>query len=227
MAQVLKPYLGNRILEIGAGMGNMTLQFLPRDHYIASDYDPLHIDYLQALAARRPKLQVCRIDAQDPVDFKPFHESVDTVICLNVLEHLPKAPTALRNMYDALQPGGRALLLVPQGPWLYSPLDKAVDHVKRYTTTDFRAEIEAQGFEVEKTFHFNKMGVLGWAFNGKVLGRSEMARFQLKLYDSMTWLWRRIDRFLPWHGLSLIAVARKPIKSTLTLPTHEALRRVA
>jgi glycosyltransferase involved in cell wall biosynthesis len=225
MAQVLKPYLGNRILEIGAGLGNMTIQFLPRDFYIASDYDQLHLDYLKALTAQRPKLQVARIDAQNPADFKAHRGNIDTVVCLNVLEHLPQAPAALRNMYDVLEPGGRVVLLVPQGQWLYSPLDDAVGHVKRYSTTDFPADIEAQGFVVEKLFHFNKAGVLGWAFNGKVLGRSKMARFQLKAYDSMTWLLKRIDRFLPWHGLSLIAIARKPMKAALSVP--EGQRRAA
>lgn len=218
MADVLKPYLGNRVLEIGAGIGNMSLQFLPRDHYIASDLDSLHLNYLKALTAKRPKLKVAKVDAQCAADFEPHQGDVDTVVCLNVLEHIPDAPAALRNMYNVLQPGGRVIILVPQGRWLYSSLDKALDHVKRYTKRDLTDELTAQGFEVEKLFHFNKMGVLGWALNGRLLGRTKMAKYQLKMYDALTPLWRRIDRLFPWHGLSVIAVARKPERATLTLP---------
>jgi glycosyltransferase involved in cell wall biosynthesis len=227
MADVLRPYLGDRILEIGAGMGNMTLQFLPRDHYVASDLDPLHLDFLRSLMSHRPRLDVAKIDAQQPDDFAPFTGQVDTVVCLNVLEHIPDAAAALRNMYDVLQPGGRLLVLVPQGKWLYGSMDRAVDHVKRYTRRELRDELMAVGFEVEKLLHFNKMGVLGWALNGKLFGRKKMAKYQLKIYDSLVWVWRRIDRLIPWHGLSVIAVAKKPLTDAKTIELPQPLKQAA
>jgi glycosyltransferase involved in cell wall biosynthesis len=227
MADVLRPYLGERILEIGAGMGNMTLQFLPRDNYIASDLDDLHLNYLKSLMAQRPRLSVAKIDAQKPEHFEPYAGQVDTVVCLNVLEHIPDAAAALKNMYDVLQPGGRLLVLVPQGKWLYSSLDRAVDHVKRYTRRELRDELAAVGFEVERTLNFNKMGVLGWALNGKLFGRKKMAKYQLKIYDSLVWVWRRIDRLIPWHGLSVIGIARKPHAATLPLGLPEPLKKAA
>jgi glycosyltransferase involved in cell wall biosynthesis len=224
---VVRPYLGHRILEIGAGLGNMTLQLLPRDHYIASECDPLHLDVLNALAARRPNLQVAPVNAEKPEHFTAFRGGVDTVVCLNVLEHIPDAPAALQNFYDVLSPGGRAIILVPQGKWLYSSLDSAVDHVKRYTRPELTEELTQAGFEVEKLIDFNRMGVIGWALNGKLFGRKQMAKFQLKVFDSLVWLWRRIDNLLPWHGLSLVAVARKPDVATITVPATPPRRAVA
>jgi glycosyltransferase involved in cell wall biosynthesis len=209
----VRPYLGHRVLEIGAGIGNMTVQLLPRETYVASDMDDLHLEVLQNLSLRSLHLKSQRIDAQNPDDFKELQNKVDTVVCLNVLEHIPDSRAALKNMYDVLEPGGRAIILVPQGHWLYSPLDKALEHVKRYTRSELANALSEAGFQVEKTFHFNRIGVAGWALNGKLLRRTRMAKFQLKMFDSLVWLWRRIDWLLPWHGLSIVGVARKPLSS--------------
>jgi glycosyltransferase involved in cell wall biosynthesis len=206
----VRPYLGHRVLEVGAGIGNMTIQLLPRERYIASDLDELHLEILNGLAMRRTQVEVLRIDAQNAADFASIKGAIDTVVCLNVLEHIPDGATALRNMHDALAPGGRLIVLVPQGRWLYSPLDKALEHVKRYTRRELCAELEAAGFEVEKTFHFNRVSVLGWFLNGTVFRRTRMAKYQLKFFDSLVWLWKRVDWLLPWHGLSIVAVGRKP-----------------
>jgi len=220
---VVRPHLGHRVLEIGAGIGNMTIQLLPRERYIASDYDELHLDVLRALAERRTGVEVVRIDAQNPAHFEAYKNEVDSVVCLNVLEHIPDSAAALKNIFNTLKPGGRAIILVPQGPWLYSPLDKALDHVKRYTPQTLSSALTEAGFESMNLFHFNRIGVIGWALNGKLLGRTRMAKYQLKMYDSMVWLWRRIDWLLPWHGLSIVAVATKPTTPIIEKSAHAQL----
>jgi glycosyltransferase involved in cell wall biosynthesis len=206
----VRPYIGHRVLEVGSGIGNMTIQLLPRERYIASDLDDLHLDILNGLAMRRTGVEVLRIDAQRADNFSTINGKIDTVVCLNVLEHIPNGATALKNMYDALEPGGRIIVLVPQGRWLYSPLDKALEHVKRYTRAELTSELAAAGFDVEKTFHFNRVSVLGWFLNGKIFRRTKMAKYQLKFFDSLVWLWRRTDWLLPWHGLSIVGIGRKP-----------------
>lgn len=207
----VRPYMGHRVLEIGAGIGNMTLQLLPRERYIASETDSLHLDVLKSFTQRNTTLEAVPIDAENAADFAPFRGKVDTVVCLNVLEHISDSASALKNMFDVLEPGGRAIILVPQGRWLYCPLDKALDHVTRYTRAELIEALRAAGFLIQKTFHFNRIGVLGWFINGKLLRRTRMAKFQLKVFDSLVWLWRRIDGLLPWHGLSIVAIAKKPL----------------
>jgi glycosyltransferase involved in cell wall biosynthesis len=210
MADTIRTYLGDRVLEVGAGIGNLSTQLMPRLRYIATDFDDLHLDVLQNLASRRLGMEVRRLDAASWDDYQSFEGDIDTIVCLNVLEHIPESKATLDNMYRALPPGGRLIVLVPQGPWLYCPLDQALEHVKRYTPKTLRAALDDAGFAVEKTFHFNRIGVCGWLTSGKILRRKQLPKFQLKVYDSLVWLWRRIDWLLPWHGLSVIAVARKP-----------------
>jgi glycosyltransferase involved in cell wall biosynthesis len=210
----VRPFMGHRVLEIGAGIGNMTLQLLPRERYIASEQDPLHLDVLKALTQRGTNLEAVPIDAQNADDFTPIKGTVDTIVCLNVLEHIPDSTAALKNMFEVLEPGGRVIILVPQGPWLYCPLDKALEHVKRYTRKGLTDDLTAAGFNVTKTFHFNRIGVAGWFLNGKLLRRTRMAKYQLKMFDSLVWLWRRIDWLLPWPGLSIVAIGEKPRGAT-------------
>ena len=209
----VRPFLGHRVLEIGAGIGNLTIQLLPRETYVASDLDDLHLEVLDGLASHSTNLSTRRIDAQNAADFAELRGKIDTIVCLNVLEHIPDSRAALKNMFDTLEPGGRAIILVPQGRWLYSKLDKALDHVKRYTQEELREALATAGFEVEKIFNFNRIGVVGWALNGKLLGRTKIAKFQLKVFDSLVWFWRKVDWLFPWHGLSVVGVARKPLNA--------------
>ena len=118
-----------------------------------------------------------------------------------------------RNLFSVLAPGGRAIVLVPQGPGLYGTLDRVLGHERRYTEAMLRDTLENAGFAIERMFDFNRASRPGWWWNGTLLKRDRFSRVQLKALDWMIWLIRRIDRGLPWHGVSLIAIARRPAKS--------------
>ncbi len=198
------------MLEIGAGIGNLTRTLLPRDSYTASEINPLYLEQLRALAEFRPYLSVAEIDLGRADHFGAFREHFDTVICLNVLEHVEDERKALANIFGALAEGGRAIILVPQHPWLHGSLDVVLGHVRRYTRRSLEEALLAAGFGIERIFDFNRVSLPGWWLNGKLLQRRHLGRVQLKILDSFLWLFRRIDRWLPWGGVSLIAVARRP-----------------
>ncbi len=210
MAERIKPWVGSAVLEIGAGLGNLTCKLLPRERYVASDADHLHLGYLRNRFAMHPQLSVSAVDLENPAHFEPLAGQFDTVVCLNVLEHVERDEQALDNMFSALQPGGRAIILVPRGQWLFGSLDEALDHQRRYSRGELVHKCEDAGFRVAHCTTFNRAGVPAWFLNGKLLRRRHFGRVQLKLFDSMVWLWRRLDWLLPWKGLSLIVVAQKP-----------------
>ncbi len=89
MADNLRPYLGDRVLEIGAGIGNLTAQFIPRDLYYATDINPHYLHYLSSYAAGKPYLHVAKVDADRFEDFQALDPTFDTVLMVNVLEHVP------------------------------------------------------------------------------------------------------------------------------------------
>ena len=207
------------MLEIGAGIGNLTTWLLPRQRYVASDINPQYLHYLRNTATGKPYLEVERVDLEDPVCFTGLAGQFDTVVCLNVLEHVRDPEQSLRNMFAALEPNGRLVLYVPQGQGLYSSLDDALAHRCRYDPAMLRGELERTGFTLESIRQFNRASVPAWWWNGKVLRRRNFSRLQLKGFDWMVPTLRRLDGLLPWPGLGLVAVARRPAEVHAGIPT--------
>lgn len=221
MADRLKPWVGDDVLEIGAGLGSLTWQLLPRRRrYLASDIDPVYLDYLRKRYAGLTRIEVARIDLAEPDDFAPWEGQFDTVVALNVVEHIEDDAAALAHIRRALKPGGRACILVPRGRWLYGSLDRVLEHYRRYTPAELADKLRAAGFELETQFGFNAITVPAWFVNGRILRRTRFGRFQLKVFDSTVWLWRRLDRWIPWPGISLIAIGRVPLETPTEAPTE-------
>jgi len=209
MADALRPYLGDAVLEVGAGIGTISALLLPRERYVATDIDASQLTTLANRFYNVPYVETARFDVRSAEDAALFRGQFDSVLCCNVLEHIDDHEAALRHLHEVLRPGGRLVLLVPRGEDLFGSLDELVDHVRRYEPDDLCALLERLGFEVEGVRHFNKAAVPGWWLNARVLRRRTFGRLQLKVYDSMVWLFRRLDPILPWGGLSVIAVARR------------------
>ena len=211
MADTIRPYVGRRVLEIGAGIGNLSRCLAGRrELYVASDIDEEHLARLSTRLQHRPNFRAVTCDLSRAADFGELAGRFDSVICLNVLEHVEDDRAGLANIHTALMPGGRAIVLVPDGMEVYGELDRVLGHVRRYSQTELEAKAREAGFEVERVFGFNHVTRPGWWFNGRVLKRRHFSRLQLALFDRLVWLWRRIDGLLPWRPTSLIAVLRKP-----------------
>jgi 2-polyprenyl-3-methyl-5-hydroxy-6-metoxy-1,4-benzoquinol methylase len=208
---VVLPHIGSRVLELGAGIGNLT-QHLSRGRkaYTATDIDEEHLGRLRVRFRGRPNVAIRKVDITAPEDFLDLRGKADTVVCLNVVEHVKDDLLALRNMRSALEAGGRAIILVPQDQSVYGTLDEVLGHFRRYSKADLKALMEAAGFEVDRIFEFNRVTRPGWWWNGRVLRRRTFGRLQLKIFDVLVPLWRRIDGVIPWNGVSVIAVGRVP-----------------
>ena len=109
MADTIRPCAAARVLEIGSGTGNLTRQLMPRDQYVASDINPLYLASLRALTADRPYLDVTATDVTRGESFPRLPGGFDTVVCLNVVEHVDDDVGALRNIRDVLAPDGRVV----------------------------------------------------------------------------------------------------------------------
>jgi glycosyltransferase involved in cell wall biosynthesis len=207
MAAVISPYLGESVLELGAGMGNLSRLLSPRRRrYVATDIDAEHLARLRFRLQHRPNLETAICDLMRPEHFEPFHGQMDSVVCLNVVEHIQDDLLGLRNIYSALRPGGKAIVLVPQGQGVYGTLDVALGHYQRYSKSELESKMAKCGFRVERVLEFNRITYPGWFFNGRILRRRTFSRFQLSLFDRCVPLWRRIDRALPWPPTSVIGV---------------------
>jgi glycosyltransferase involved in cell wall biosynthesis len=210
MADTIRPFVGKQVLEIGAGIGNLTHQLVPRRKcYVAADIDPEHLARLKTRFQHRPNLHICHCDLTSRGDFEPFAAQMDSVICLNVLEHIEDDLQGLRNIHSTLQPGGRAIILVPHDQRIFGTLDQVLGHYRRYSREELRSKMEQSGFQVERILEFNRISRPGWYIHGRLLKRTSFSRLQLKLFDRSVWFWRRFDRLLPWPPTSIIAIGVK------------------
>src|SRR3954469_15601373 len=210
MADIIRPFLGSSVLEIGSGVGNLTQRLLPRERYVASDINPLYLQTLGNLQADRPYLRSSYCDVTDLATFPKDSAPYDTVICLNVIEHVPDDHASLRNIGSVLAEGGRAIVLVPQGQWNFGTLDELLGHRRRYDDATLRTLAADCGFEVERIIPFNRIGTVAWYLNGKILRRRSFGLGQVLLLNALTPLFRLLDRLLPVPPLSLIGILRKP-----------------
>src|SRR4029453_12846811 len=135
-------------------------------------------------------------------------EKVDTIVCLNVLEHIKADEDVLRAYYDLLEPGGHAIILVPAHMWLYGPCDAAIGHERRYTQVELHAKMQKAGFEIVQMGEFNRLGVPGWWMN-KQLGRRDINPRQMRMFEWLLPIAKGGRAPPPGPGLSLIGVGRK------------------
>jgi SAM-dependent methyltransferase len=209
LGNTIRPFAGDRILELGSGVGNIANQIIPRELYVATEVNPNYLTYLRSYSLGKPYLHVMELDPAKSGAFKDLDERFDTVIALNVLENIEDPVETLRGAYATLRPGGRVILQVPQGKKRFGTLDRERGRRTRFDAEEVRAMIEAAGFRLEHLADFNRMSVPGWLLNGKLLKRKRFSRVQLKILDTLLPLARRVDGVWPWKGLSLIAVAVK------------------
>ena len=210
VTRILRPHLGDRVLEIGAGLGNLTGRLMARKlHYVAGEGDALYLHALRNRFLRTPNVTVCELHPEEPADYAPGADQFDTALCVNVLESVKDPVGVLTSLRTCLAPGGSVLVLVPQGKGLYGSLDEGMGQLRRFSREELGQMLGQTGFQIEQMYQLNKIGTVSWWLFGKVLGQKTISRSALKLFDKTVWFWRRVDGLLPWQGLSLVAVAKK------------------
>ena len=213
LARVLRPDLGDTVLELGAGIGNIAGHLMGRRlHYVAAEKDPLYLHALRNRFLRTPNVEVLQLDPECPEDYERAGSGYDTVLCVNVLEYVKYPSVVIESAARVLRPGGSLIILVPADPALFGTLDETLGHRCRFSQAQIRTLLEQQGFAVEQIRELNKIGTLGWWFYGKVLHRKHINKVILKIFDKTVWIWRHLDGLLPWSALSLVVVATKQVE---------------
>jgi SAM-dependent methyltransferase len=203
--------LGRRIVEVGCGIGNFTRLLAGRDLVIGIDIEPACIAEHQARFASQPHIQSRVLDAMHP-DFLALQNAhPDSVVCLNVLEHIEDDLGTLRAFASILPPGGRAVLIVPAFMALYGPIDRHLGHYRRYTLSSFRETAEKAGFTPLTLRYMNTIGFFGWWVNAKILKRQEQSEGQIDLFDKyLVPLMDKLESLIPPpFGQSVFAVLEK------------------
>ncbi len=210
-ARIALAPLGRRIVEVGCGIGNFTRMMLDRELVVALDIDPNCIANHQARFANQSHIQSRVLDALDPRFSALREQRPDSVVCLNVLEHISDDLATLRAFNSILPPGGRVVLLVPAFMALYGPIDKHLGHYRRYTKASLRTTAHAAGFRPLDLRYMNTIGFFGWWVNAKLIPREEQSEGQIEIFDKyIVPVQEKLETWItPPFGQSVFAVLEK------------------
>jgi glycosyltransferase involved in cell wall biosynthesis len=206
----IAPYIGDRVLEAGAGIGNITTHLLDRELVVAADANSSYLQRLASNFSDNPNVDTVKLDLENPDEILKLGEHhFDTIVCVNVIEHLKPDEDVFRSFFEILDPGGRAIILAPQGEWLYGSIDRALGHHRRYSRSEFLQKMEHAGFEIEDIFGINRIAPPFWFLNGRVLRRTSVPGTQVRFFDRLVPLIKIFDGLLPLPPLSIVAIGRK------------------
>jgi len=212
----IRPFLGERMIEVGCGIGNLTGLLLEHGKVIAADVNE---DYLRKVARKyRDHGNFGGILLWDIRHDPPENlgETIDTIVCSNVLEHVENDEKVLRRFSKLLPVNGRLIVLVPALKVLYNTFDRQLGHLQRYGKEELRQKLTRNGFQIRSLEYFNLFGILGWFINGSLLRRRILPAGQVMLFDRIVPFFSRVERIIPSvAGQSLIAVGIRDEKGGL------------
>lgn len=205
-----QPYLGKRVVEVGAGLGAFSWLLLRRaapHRLFLIEPEEQYFSRLQKRFSKNARVELRRGYLEDHA----LTFQADSLLAVNVMEHIEDDALFLRSANKALLSGGTLLLFVPALPWLYGTIDRAAGHFRRYDRKLLRKKIEEAGFRVLHLFYFNFPGILSWLLIGKVLRLKNLTHQQVLRYDRwvVPWLSAVERRWRPPVGQSLVAIAKK------------------
>jgi SAM-dependent methyltransferase len=209
VGDAIRPFVRGRVLEVGCGTGTYT-QLLAgwADEVVALDIDPYFAAAARARFADRPRVRVIEADARKLPELGRF----ETIVMLDVLEHIEDDAGMLAMLAERLAETGRLVLKVPALQCLYGALDAAIGHHRRYSRRSLAAAAGRAGLSLADCRPFNLAAAPGWWLNGRLLGRTHPPEAQLRLYDRLVPVFRLIDRLTgPLVGTSLIATAQRRV----------------
>jgi SAM-dependent methyltransferase len=215
MYETIKPYCNGKILEVGSGIGNISIFFLEHGSRITiSDIRQNYREELKSKFSSYNNLEgVIDLDIVAE-NFESKYEHLigkyDTVFSLNVLEHIKDDLLAIKNYRSLLKKNGTLIILVPAQKFLYNSLDKELFHFKRYKKNELIELYQKQNIQLIHSQYFNFIGMFGWFYTGNILKKKLIVSGHMKWFNRFVGLFKLIDKIvLNKTGLSVIAVGEK------------------
>jgi len=204
-------FIGKRVAEVGAGSGSFTelLAALPVEELVAVEPSKEMFDQLVAHTEKDLRI-TCRNAFFGDVS-PEYSNHFDSIVYVNVLEHVEDDAGELAQVYRALVPGGRVCIFVPALSWLYSEHDASIGHFRRYHKKQLTALLTSAGFSIPLVLYFDIVGIIPWFLLMKV-GKMHPAPGSVDVYDRFVVpLSRVLESCIPLPiGKNLVIVGQKP-----------------
>jgi phospholipid N-methyltransferase len=213
---VFGPFLGKRLVEVGAGTGSFSELLLGRSPEKLVLIEPSNMfasltANLNDLSSKTSTAFFNSTFSEAAPEVKAGHHP-DSIIYINVLEHIRDDIAELVTVFETLRPGGRIFIFVPALAVLYSNFDRQIGHFRRYNMNDLKHKCRAVGFDILIARNFDMPGILPWLLKYRILRSLKMEAGAVAFYDKFAVpIIRKFETFLPPPiGKNLILVAEKP-----------------
>jgi SAM-dependent methyltransferase len=206
----LAPHVKGDVLEIGSGIGNLSSLLLgDAERVVLSDMESHYIDALTARFAGDSRVNIVRydLDASPPAEIAS--RRFDTIVAVNVIEHIRDDHGLVAQLAGMLKPGGKLAVYVPACPFAYGTLDRALGHYRRYTPRTLEALLSGAGLQTPTPKYVNLFGLAGWFMSGRLLGRERLGSLPMILFEALLPLFRLEDLVPLPLGLGVYTAAQK------------------
>ncbi|MDQ3605142.1 MAG: class I SAM-dependent methyltransferase [Gemmatimonadota bacterium] len=202
--------LNGRIVEVGAGIGTFAERMLseaPESEFLLIEPADNNFPLLRHRFANSPRVRIVHGYLDEGIP----DGSADTIVAVNVMEHIQDDEAFLRAAHRCLSPNGNLLLFVPALPQIFGTLDQAFEHFRRYTRPGVVSLLRGAGFRIARADYVNLPGALAWWLSGKVFRRRTVTRRDVRLYDRwvIPWVSAIERRWSPPFGQSLLVIATR------------------
>lgn len=209
---LFRSHIGSRVLEVGCGIGTMSQRLVDvADYVVGLEPNQACAALAQRTVGEHPRftLRVCHLEECDRGELESHR--FDTIVCVNVLEHIEDDVAALRTFGEIVVPGGRVLIFVPAIQAAYGPLDAALGHHRRYSKRSLAKAFADAGLELTSLRFTNPIGLLGWMYGAHVTRTTMHSVGQIRLFERFVAPWALpLERLIPPPiGLSLVAAGRR------------------
>jgi SAM-dependent methyltransferase len=205
----VRPFVGETVCEVGCGIGNVTQFLLNRRQVVG--IEPLAASLRQSTRRFREHLNTRFFNGvlQDCPNEAVPAGAFDTVLCMNVLEHIEDDVGALYTMCLLCAPRGRVVVLVPAHMSIYGELDRAFGHCRRYNRKTLAVAFREAGLLPTYSRYINTIGYFGWLWEGRCLHRRQINPRSARLFNRLVPFIDAFERLLPLpFGQSLLMVGR-------------------
>ena len=206
-----KPYLGESVLDVGCGIGNFTEILMDKKRYIGIDYDSKMIEEMRVQYAGKNNVKFIQADVTNQEEMGRLKDKEpDSILCVNVLEHIENDIVALNNMLAILPPNGHLCIIVPAFQFLYGTLDSLDGHFRRYNKRLLSDKLNNLPGRLVRQYYFNMIGSLGWFLKGKIFREKTQSDANYEIMNLLIPIFSKMERvFQPPFGMSLVTILRK------------------
>lgn len=210
-----RPFLGKNLVEVGAGSGSFSEMLLDEKPETLTMVEPsemfAHLRQNVSQIETATRTTFCQAIFAEARREIINRKRPDSVVYVNVLEHIEDDSAELEMIYDTLEKGGRCFIFVPALMALYGEFDRRIGHFRRYRKSEVEEKCRAAGFKILKSKYFDFAGMLPWYVKYKMLKSDSLESGAVELYDKFVVPAMRLaeNLIIPPVGKNLLLIAEK------------------